>query len=183
MPLSSPLVLAVHSSKSHTFSKHATQSINLLAGLGVEGDAHCGTRVKHRYSARRDPTQPNLRQVHLIQNALYEELVREGFDVAPGMLGENVTTAGLDLLALPAGTQLHLGEHAMVELTGLRTPCVLIERFRPGMLTMMQPHDERGRRTPRAGVMSIVLRGGFLYPGDRIEIILPAQPHRVLKAI
>jgi MOSC domain-containing protein YiiM len=164
-----PTVVAVHRSATHTFSKPSYQQIALLAGLGVEDDAHAGVTVKHRSRVRQDPTQPNLRQVHLLHAELLDEL-----QVDPGVLGENVTTAGLDLLALSTGTCLHLGTTAVVEVTGLRNPCVQIEAYRDGLLKHVVGKDGAGEVVRRAGVMSVVLTGGIVRPGDPIEVHAPA---------
>lgn len=96
-------VISVSKSDEHTFSKQVLHSITLIAGDGVEGDAHCGKTVQHRSRVKADPTQPNLRQVHLIHSELFEELKEQGFDVAAADLGENITTRGIDLLSLPKG--------------------------------------------------------------------------------
>lgn len=165
----------------HSFSKANQDTIRLLAGLGVDGDAHAGATVQHRYAASRTPTAPNLRQVHLLQGELHDELRSDGFAVAPGELGENVTTRGVDLLALPVGTRLHLGAEAVVELTGLRNPCVLIDRFQPGLRRAVSDRDPRGRIVRRkAGVMAVVLTGGQVRPGDPVAVQLPPRPHRPL---
>jgi hypothetical protein len=81
----------------------------LIAGLGVAGDVHAGITVRHRSRVAADPDQPNLRQVHLIRSELHDELSEAGYEVPPGGLGENVTTSGIDLLALPVGTILRFG--------------------------------------------------------------------------
>ena len=176
-------VLAVHRSPVHGFSKCEEFGIRLLAGLGVEGDAHMGRTVKHRSRVAVDPTQPNLRQVHLMHAELFEELACAGFHVCPGELGENVTTTGLDLLSLPAGTRLGLGESAVVELTGLRNPCVQIDRFRKGLMNALLGRDDHGQLVRKAGVMAIVVEGGEVWPGDAIEIALPPPPHRRLEKV
>src|SRR5881628_1689984 len=150
-------VVAVSLSPSYTFSKPVQDRIRLLAGLGVEGDAHLGETVKHRSRVARDPSQPNLRQVHLIHAELHDELRAAGFAVTAGQMGENVTTRGLDLLGLPTGTQLHLGETAVVEVTGLRTPCVQLERIQAGLMAAVLGRDGRGRLVRKAGVMGVVL--------------------------
>jgi hypothetical protein len=137
-------VVAVSCSSSHTFSKRNQPSIRLLAGLGVDGDAHAGVTVKHRSRVAKDPTQRNLRQVHLIHSELHDELRAQGFDVGAGEMGENVTTRGIDLLALPAGARLHIGGSAVVEVTGLRNPCVQIDRFRKGMMAAVLDRDALG---------------------------------------
>ncbi|MEI5664632.1 MOSC domain-containing protein [Bosea sp. CCNWLW174] len=176
-------IVAVARDEGHRFSKPLLPAIRLLAGLGVEGDAHCGETVKHRSRVAVDPTQPNLRQVHLIQAELFEELAARGFSLRPGDMGENVTTRGLDLLALPTGAQLRLGPNALVEITGLRNPCVQIEAFQPGLLKAVLGRDANGGLIRKAGIMAIVLEGGEVRPGDSIEISLPALPHRALERV
>ncbi|AWS48712.1 MOSC domain-containing protein [Streptosporangium sp. 'caverna'] len=174
---------AVSSSATHTFSKVCLPGIRLLAGLGVEGDAHLGVTVKHRSRVAQDPTQPNLRQVHLIQAELHDELRVAGFSVAAGELGENVTTRDVDLLGLPVGALLRLGEEAVVEVTGLRNPCVQIEAFQTGLLKQVVGRDEAGELVRRAGVMGVVVAGGEVRPGDTIEVELPPPPHRRLDRV
>ncbi|MGV3494244.1 MAG: MOSC domain-containing protein, partial [Ramlibacter sp.] len=161
-------VVAVHRSSSHGFSKHAQEAITLVAGLGVEGDAHAGVTVKHRSRVARDPSAPNLRQVHLLQAELFDELIDRDHAVFPGDLGENVTTRGLDLLALPAGTRMRLGADAEIEITGLRNPCSQIDRFQPGLMQAVLDRDAQGNLVRKAGVMAVVLAGGQVRPGDAI---------------
>jgi MOSC domain-containing protein YiiM len=177
------IVTAVSCSSSHSFSKPNQDSIRLLAGLGIEGDAHLGTKVKHRSRAAKDPTQPNLRQVHLIHAELFDELAGKGFSVAAGAMGENVTTRGIDLLNLPAGTRLHLGESAVIEVTGLRNPCVQIDRFQKGLMKAVLGKDEQGNVIRKSGIMAIVLEGGQVRPGDAIRVELPSEPHRPLNVV
>lgn len=174
------LVLAVHASGSHTMSKPARESIRLLEGLGVEGDAHMGTTVKHRSRVARDPSQPNLRQVHLIQAELHDELRADGLDVAPGAMGENITTRGVDLLALPTGAHLRLGDEAIVEVTGLRNPCGQLDGLQPGLRGAVLGRAADGALIRKAGVMGIVIAGGNVAAGDPIEVELPALPHAPL---
>lgn len=176
-------VIAVGRDAEHAFSKPTTGSIRLLTGLGVEGDAHCGVTVKHRSRVAVDPSQPNLRQVHLIHAELFDELKRAGFDLAPGDLGENVTTRGIDLLGLPVGARLQLGDTASIEITGLRNPCAQIEAFRAGLLAAVFGRDIEGRLVRKSGVMAIVLTGGEVRPGDAISLTLPALPHRALERV
>ncbi|TQM79039.1 MOSC domain-containing protein [Saccharothrix saharensis] len=176
-------ITAVSRSGEYTFTKPNHDSITLLAGLGVEGDAHQGVTVKHRSRVKRDPTQPNLRQVHLMHAELHDELTANGFPVAPGQLGENITTRGVDLLALPTGTRLHLGSRAVIEVTGLRNPCPQIEAFQAGLLKEVVGRDEDGNVVRKAGIMSIVLVGGEVRPGDEIRVELPAEPHRALSPV
>ena len=178
-----PVVTAVSRSPRHRFSKQAEPWIRLLAGIGVEGDAHAGETVQHRSRKRWTPHLPNLRQVHLIHAELHDELNAAGFDVAAGEMGENVTTRGLDLLALPTGTRLHLGESAVVEVTGLRNPCVQLDRFQDGLMQATLDRDENGELVRKAGVMGIVLAGGDVRPGDPIRVELPPEPHRPLKPV
>ena len=170
--MSSPTVLAVHRSPTHSFSKAPALSIRLLAGLGVEGDAHVGETVKHRSRVARDPTQPNLRQVHLIHAELLDELNAAGFNVKPGDMGENITTRGLDLLALPTGTRLTTGD-ALIQLTGLRNPCVQLDRFSPGLMQATLDRDAAGNLIRKAGVMGVVLVGGDVLPNDPIQVQMP----------
>lgn len=176
-------VIAVSRSASHTMSKPNEEKIRLLTGLGVDGDAHMGTTVKHRSRVRRDPTQPNLRQVHLIHSELHDELRAGGFDLVPGQMGENVTTRGLDLLGLPTGTRLHLGEAAVVEVTGLRNPCAQLDGIQPGLMAATLDRDEEGKLVRKAGVMAIVLTDGEVRPGDTIRVELPPEPHKPLEPV
>ncbi|KFG67108.1 MOSC domain-containing protein [Microvirga sp. BSC39] len=177
------IVTAVSRSSSHSFSKPNQDSIHLLAGLGIEGDAHLGTTVKHRSRVAKDPTQPNLRQVHLIHAELFDELTTKGFAVAAGEMGENVTTHGIDLLSLPAGARLLLGESAVIEVTGLRNPCVQIDRFQKGLMKAVLGKDEQGNTIRKSGIMAIVLESGEVRPGDAIRVELPAEPHRPLEVV
>ena len=176
-------VLAVSFRRGHHFSKNPALSIRLLAGLGVEGDGHLGATVQHLSRKRWNPQLPNLRQVHLIHSELFEELRDKGFAIAPGDLGENVTTAGLDLLGLPAGTLLTLGDTATIELTGLRNPCIQMDRFRPGLMAATLDHDADGKLIRKAGVMAIVRADGDVRPGDPITVTLPAGARRPLVAV
>ena len=176
-------VVAVSARSGHHFSKTPALSIRLLTGLGVAGDAHMGETVKHRSRVRRDPTQPNLRQVHLIHAELFSELRDKGFVVQPADLGENITTDGIDLLALPTGTRLHLGASAVVEVTGLRNPCIQIDRFQKGLMAATLDRDAAGDLVRKAGVMSIVISDGDIRPGDAIRVELPAPPHHPLQPV
>lgn len=173
-------VTAVSRSAEHSLVKPGREAIRLLQGLGVEGDAHLGETVKHRSRVARDPTAPNLRQVHLIHAELHDELRTAGFTVSAGQMGENITTRGVDLLGLPTGTRLQLGEAAVVEVTGLRNPCAQLDRLQPGLMAAVLGRDEQGNLIRKAGVMGIVLNGGEVRPGDPIRVELPPQPHRAL---
>ena len=183
MPKLSGQVAAVSRSARHTFSKAGALSIRLLAGHGVEGDAHAGITVKHRSRVRRDPTQPNLRQVHLLHGELHDELAAAGFALEPGRLGENVTTRGLDLLGLPTGTRLRLGADAVVEVTGLRNPCRQLDGIRAGLMAATLGRDEHGGLVRKAGVMAVVLAGGDVHPGDGIGVELPTGARRPLEPV
>ena len=176
-------IVAVSLGSKHTFSKKTADRITLLTGLGVEGDAHCGALVKHRYHVKKDPTKPNLCQVHLLQSELFEELAAKGFVIAPGEMGENITTSGLDLLNLPTGTILKLGKDAVVEVTGLRNPCILMNQFRPGLMAAVIERKSAGKVVKKAGIMSIVIAGGIVQPGDTIHVELPPQPWRPLVCV
>jgi MOSC domain-containing protein YiiM len=177
------VVTAVSLRKGHHFSKINAMSIRLLRGLGVDGDAHMGETVKHRSRVAKDPNQPNLRQVHLLHEELFEELRPKNFIVRPGDMGENVTTRGVDLLALPAGTRLHLGESAVVEVTGLRNPCIQIDRFQKGLMAATLDKDADGNLIRKAGVMSVVLAEGDVRPGDAVRVELPDGPHQPLRPV
>jgi len=176
-------VIAVHLSDSHVFSKSTQPRIRLLAGLGVEGDAHLGVTVQHRSRVARDPSQPNLRQVHLMHEELHDELRAAGFAVMSGALGENITTRGIDLLSLPKGALLHIGDEATVEVTGLRNPCTQLDRIRPGLMAAVLDRDVNGSLVRKAGIMGIVLRSGLVKAGDAIRVVLPAGPFVALDRV
>lgn len=180
---SGAIVTAVSCSATHTFSKSTQASIRLSTALGVEGDAHLGETVKHRSLVRRDPSRPNLRQVHLIHAELHDELREAGFAVSAGQIGENITTRGIDLLRLPTGTRLHIGDAAVVEVTGLRDPCRQLDGFLPGLKSAVLGRDERGNLIRKCGVMAIVLAAGTISPGDLIRVGLPPEPHRPLDKV
>lgn len=177
------VVVAVSRDREHRFSKPTVAEINLIAGIGVEGDAHAGVAVQHRSRVAVDPTQPNLRQVHFIHAELFDVLSAEGFEVGPGQLGENITTSGVDLLGLPRDTVLQLGGAARVRITGLRNPCPQIDGFQPGLLKQVVGRDESGAVVRRGGIMGVVLSGGVVRPGDQIVIELPEQPHLPLERV
>ena len=176
-------VEAVSSKTSHGVGKQNQDAIRLIAGLGVDGDVHAGETVKHRSRVRKDPTQPNLRQVHLIHRELHEELAGQGFEVAPGQMGENVTTSGVALLALPTGARLRLGSEAVVEVKGLRNPCAQLDEIAPGLMSAVLDRDADGELVRESGVMGVVLEGGEVRPGDPIEVELPPEPHVRLEPV
>ncbi len=178
-----PKVLAVHSRAEYMTSKQVRESITLVAGLGVEHDAHSGKTVKHRSRVRQDPAQPNLRQVHLIHSELFDDLRDKGFEVGPGLMGENITTSGIDLLSLPTGTVLHVGSSAVVEITGLRNPCSQLDELIPGLMKAVLDRDASGEVVRKVGVMSIVLAGGPVVHGDAISVQSPSGPQRPLKPV
>lgn len=173
-------VVAVSGSATHTMQKPNHYAIRLLEGLGVEGDAHAGTTVKHRSRVLKNPFQPNLRQVHLIHAELHDELRAAGSTVATGQMGENITTRGIDLLGLPTSTRLHLGAEAVVEVTGLRNPCSQLDGIQRGLMAAVLDRDDQGNLIRKAGVMAVVLVGGEVRPGDTIRVELPAAPHKPL---
>ena len=176
-------VVSVNRSPTHSFSKQPQQSIRLIAGVGVEGDSHAGATVKHRSRVRADASQPNLRQVHLIHAELHDELAQSGFTVDAGDMGENITTRGLALLELSAGTLLHIGPEAIVEITGLRNPCVQLDKFQPGLMKAVLGRTESGELIRKAGIMGIVRTGGEVRAGDSIRVEVPAEPHRPLAPV
>lgn len=182
-PVMPARVLSVSLSPTHSFTKSRRDSIALLAGLGVEGDAHCGATVKHRSRVAQDPTQPNLRQVHLVQSELFAELAAKGFDVHAADVGENITTEGIDLLGLPRDTLLHIGGAAVVRITGLRNPCKQLDGFQPGLLSAVLDPAGDGTLLRKAGVMGVVVAGGPVKPGDTVRVELPAGPRLRLERV
>ena len=181
--MSSGLVKAVSKSGTHTFNKYDCDHIVLIEGLGVEGDAHLGKTVKHRSRVAQDPTQPNLRQVHLMHMELFTELSEKGFTVQAGQMGENITTQGVDLLKLPKDTILHIGKQAQIQITGLRNPCMQLESIQTGLMKAVLDKDEQGHLIRKAGIMGIVLHGGEIRPEDEIRTQLPEQPHEKLEKV
>ena len=177
------IVIAVSAKTKHGPNKTNRAVVRLIAGEGVEGDAHCGMTVKHRSRWRRDPTQPNIRQVHLLHTELHEELVGKGFPVTPGLMGENITTRGVDLLALPKGAVIRLGGDAVVEITGLRNPCYQLDELHQGLMGACLEKTSDGELIRKAGVMSVVLVGGEVRAGDPIRVELPPGPREALKPV
>jgi MOSC domain-containing protein YiiM len=174
-------IIATSRSTTHGFSKQPQTSLRLLAGEGIEGDAHCGATTQHLYLKRKDPAQPNLAQVHLFSSEMLAELAALGFLLQPGEIGENILTSGIDLLALPHATKLHLGPEAVIEVTGLRTPCFQIDKHRQGLQQhLWGPPGPDGKKTRRCGIMAVVLTGGTVRPDDAIRITLPPEPHQPL---
>ena len=171
-------IVSVSRSPIHGFSKDVVSEINLLAGLGVEGDAHAGVTVQHLYRVRKSPNAPNLCQVHLLHEELFAELAALGIPLGPGEMGENITTRGVDLLSLPVGALVHLGESAVVQITGLREPCKQMNGLRPGLMKACLSRDAAGKVVRKAGVMGIVREGGLVQAGATIHIVLPPRPWR-----
>ncbi|MDB5683842.1 MAG: hypothetical protein JWM75_1540 [Sphingomonas bacterium] len=177
------IVTAVAKAPRHQLGKRPQSDILLFAGLGVGGDAHAGATVQHRSRARANPDLPNLRQIHLLHAELIDELVSAGFAVAPGTMGENVTTRGIALLDLPRGARLALGPEAVIELTGLRNPCIQLERYQAGLMEALLGRGADGRLVRKAGVMGVVLRGGTVRPGDQIVIDVPPGVNQRLEPV
>jgi hypothetical protein len=173
-------VVAVSSDDKHRFSKPVRPSIRLLEGFGIEGDAHAGRFVKHRWLARRNRQMENLRQVHLMHEELFEQLREEGFKVGPGDLGENITTRGIELLSLPLGCLIHVGETAVLQATGVRVPCSYIDRFQKGLKRLMISKTPKGTPVCKSGIMAIVRAGGTVAAGDPVRIVLPSEPWALL---
>ena len=181
--MTNPEVVAVSKSPVHALSKQNESAIELLEGLGVKGDVHSGKFVKHRSRVKKDPTQPNLRQVHLIHSELFGELKDQGFELSPGMMGENITTIGIDLLALPTNALLRFGAEAEIRITGLRNPCSQLDGLKKGLMKATISRDGAGQLIRKAGVMGVVLKGGLVRPNDPIEILLPPEPHQPLEKV
>lgn len=176
-------VVGVSLDGEHRFTKTPVDVITLQAGLGVVGDAHAGATVQHRSRVAKDPGQPNLRQVHLMHQELFEELRERGFDLHSADLGENITTVGVDLLALPRGTTLRVGDTAQIEVTGLRNPCQQINGLMPGLLKEVLHRNADGSIDRRTGVMGVVITGGDIRPNDPIQVTLPNVPHEPLECV
>ena len=176
-------VVAVSKDGQHRFSKTPCAQILLLEGIGIQGDAHAGITVQHLHRMAKDPGQPNLRQVHLLPSEFFDEARGEGYELGPGDLGENVLTEGLDLAGLSLDTLLHIGSGAVVRVTGLRNPCVQINRFRKGLLKVASGRDENRKVVLKAGIMGIVTTGGIIRPGDGIDVEPPAPPHHALECV
>ena len=181
--MTDPRVVSVSLASGHAFSKPCVDAIELIAGVGVRGDAHAGASVRHRSRVRKDPSAPNLRQVHLVHRELFDELATKGFAVGPGDIGENIATEGIDLLGLPTGTRLYLGDEAVVEVTGLRNPCTQLDDFEPGLMAAVLDRTPDGALVRKAGIMSVVALGGVVRPGDSIRAVLPDPPHRALERV
>ena len=175
-------VLSVASCVSHNFSKTIAEKIDVIAGEGVFGDAHCGATVKHRSRVAKDPSQPNLRQVYLLQSELFDELAAKGFEIKPGDIGENITTCGIDLLSLPCGSQLHIGT-AILQVTGLRNPCLQLNNFRPGLMNAVLDKSADGSLIRKSGIMTIVTASGTIQANDAIQVVMPIEPHIALVAV
>lgn len=180
---SGAIVIAVSRKATHGPDKPNWEGIRLIAGQGVEGDAHCGPLVKHRSRVARDPTQPNVRQVHLIHAELHDELLDLGFAVTPGLMGENITTRGVDLLALCRGARLAIGREVIVEITGLRNPCYQLDDLLPGLMAACLGRDSAGNPVRKAGVMGIVIAGGDVKPGDQVRVDQPLGARESLKPV
>ncbi len=175
-------IIAVSATATHGFSKEPRDAITLLAGLGVEGDAHCGTTVQHLYRIGKDPTAPNLAQVHFLPVELFAEMAALGFMLAPGDMGENVLTEGLDLVTLPTGTLFAIGD-VVVEISGIRDPCKKIDALGHGLTKAMFGREPDGSLRRKAGIMGVVRKGGTVKPGDVIQVTLPAEPYRRLEVV
>ena len=176
-------VIALHRSAVHNFSKQPETSLNLLQGLGIEGDAHMGATVKHRSRVAANPNQPNLRQVHLLHAEMIDEIRGKGFDIKSGDVGENITTHGIDLINLPRHTRLHIGSSVILSVTGLRNPCAQLDNFQSGLTQAFLGKTADGKLIRKAGIMAIVLESGAIHQGDEIRLELPSPPHLMLERV
>jgi len=179
----SATIVALACDSQHRVSKQPAEALRLVAGLGVEGDAHAGLTMQHRSRWMKQRTVPNLRQVHLIHSELFEELAAKGFAIGPAMIGENVTTRGIDLLGLSAGTKLRLGSNAVIEVTGLRNPCFKLDGIAPGLMAATLEKGPGKRVARKAGVMAVVAVSGEVRVGDAIEVIEVPEPFAPLAPV
>lgn len=177
------MIIGLARDTEHRFSKQPCTALRLIAGLGVEGDAHAGALVQHLSRMAKDPTAPNLRQVHLIHAELFDELAAQGFTVGPAQLGENVTTRGIDLLGLSRGTRLRIGSEAVIEITGLRNPCYQINGLAPGLMQAVLDYADRGTLMRKSGVMAVVITGGLVAVGDAIQLQSVPLGHQPLMPV
>ena len=175
-------VVGVHRRSAHAFSKQPVADIELVSGHGVRDDAHFGVTIQHLSRVAKDPAQPNLRQVHLLQAELLDELTTRGFAIDAGQLGENITTRGVDLLGLSSGSLIHIGDTVVVRVTGLRNPCAQIDAFHAGLLQAVLDRAPDGRLIRRAGIMGVVETGGVVRAGDPL-IVSPCTPHLPLQVV
>lgn len=176
-------VKALSRSAHHSMSKKNEESLQILTGLGVAGDAHMGEKVKHRSRVAKNPNQPNLRQVHLIHSELHSELLQKGFDIKAGEMGENITTEGIALLALPRNSILHIGAQVKIQVTGLRNPCDQLNGLQEGLMKAVLDKDKEGNLIRKAGIMGIVIQGGEIILGDPIEVSYPPKPYQALERV
>ena len=176
-------VIALASDTGHNFSKITKPVITLVAGFGVQGDAHAGKTVQHLSDKKKNPQAPNLRQVHLIHSELFDELAEQGIDVQPGQMGENIVTRGIDLLGLAEGTQLKFPSGAVIQITGLRSPCKKLNTIHPNLLKAVVEKRADGSVQMKSGVMSIVLESGDIHAGDGIQIVVPKGEHKPLQCV
>lgn len=178
-----PTILSLSRDGAHRFSKGAADRLTLIAGIGVEDDAHAGRLVQHLARMAKEPHAPNLRQVHLIHAELLDELAGKGFAVQPGQLGENITTRGIDLLGLSRGTRLRLGADALIEITGLRNPCRQINDLAPGLMEATLDRGPDGAVIRKCGVMAVVVTGGDVHRGDPIRLESLPRTHEPLPVV
>lgn len=176
-------VVSLSTSPTHSMSKKKVTQVELIKGIGISGDAHAGKKVKHRSRVRQNPDQPNLRQVHLIHSELFEELSTKGFMIKAGEMGENITTKGIDLLALSKGCILSIGSDVKVEITGLRNPCDQLNGLQEGLLNAVLDKDGNGKLIRKAGIMGVVLTSGIVKNGDKIIEFYQPEKHQALERV
>lgn len=176
-------VHAVSLSDKHSIRKFNRSYINIIEGYGVEGDAHAGKKVKHRYIAKKDPDRPNYRQVHLISMEIYRELQQQGFNIDPGEMGENITCSGIDIMNLPKHTILKIGDEVELQVSGMREPCSLLNQIQGGLMKATLDKSGEGELIRKAGIMTVALKGGIVTPDDPIQLVYPEKPYVKMKTI
>ncbi|SRR6266446_5986019 len=166
-------VIAVCCNPEPDLPKPVVDAVHLIENWGVEGDYHAGSLVRHRYLAKKDPTRPNMRQVLLMDAAVFAELAQNDIHIGPGMMGENITIEGMAMMQLAVGTRLAIGS-AIVEVTERRSPCYQLNGIDPRLLKAVARKQD-GQAIFKAGIMAQILQGGWVRAGDLVKVLSPAD--------
>jgi len=161
-------VLALCRNENPGIPKIQVDSIQLVEEFGVEGDYHAGKTIRHRYLAKKDPDQPNHRQVLLIDAKILGDLDQRGIRIIPGQMGENIVCYGIDVMLLEIGTRFTAGE-ALLEITEARHPCHQLNDSHPDLYQAVI-EEIGGEEIYSAGVFARVIRGGNVDAGNSIFV-------------